>query len=607
MSGPNPENEGVLLGVAKVLGLPDGASLAGLRPSGLWKLTQRELLDAARVLGLSKVSRLNKQALLARVWEALEQLGAIASNGGTESMPSSSSMSASGASASKVGVSRRPRTARPPAENGARPVSDPLPASEPTETPSDAAHKFEIGQMPPGDLARVRALAEAHIPWSYGRDRVTAMPVDPDRVFVYFEATDDAIARARASLGAGGPGAWLSLRIYDVTGRLFDGTNAHGYFDHQLQRSDRQWFFQIGKPTSHLVVDLGMKSHEGYFAKIARSSRVEFSRREAVPWSEPEWMTVRVGTGEIAGSSHGQPGFGGPPRTPGQAANDPGPPSWEALGQDVIAGVRRRLWGTRMSREHGEHEERTAWEESGLTDLTPEMTYGWSWEGDREVVSWAAGPFSYPVEAPPLVRESYAGTARTYKVNGRTHVVWGPWQVVIRGVGSHAEQEVLARWEVYRTWTSGGWREVSHQLGEPPPGSSERMMGASERWGRTGSELRLMGASERFAIGASELRMMGASERILQGASEWLLRGSSERRFLGASEWRMMGASERMLQGASEWRYAGASERLLAGASERRLSGASEGRLGASDNLLQGKPDVQHGTAWPELASDKRG
>jgi hypothetical protein len=606
MSGPNPENEGVLLGVARVLGLPDGAALAGLRPSGLWKLTQRELLDAARVLGLSKVSRLNKQALLARVWEGLERLGAIAANGGTESMPSSVSSASTTAARRSRPVRPSPASAQPQPDRG-RPAEP-----ESSESPPAAAHKFDMGQAPDRDPARVRALAEAHIPWSYGRDRVTAMPVDPDRVLVYFEVTDDAIARARGGLGAGGPGAWLSLRVYDVTGRLFDGTNAHGYFDHKLERSDRQWFFQVGKPTSQLVVDLGLKSHEGYFIKIARSGRVEFSRREQVPWSEPEWMTVRVGTGEIAGSSQGQTAAAaaaaGTPAGPGLGGADAGPLTWEALGgQDVIAGVRRRIWETRMAREPGAHEERTSWEESGLSELTPEISYGWSWEGDREVVSWAAGPFSYPVEAPPLVRESYAGTARSYRVNGRTHVVWGPWQVVIRGMGSHAEQEVLARWEVYRTWTTSGWREVNPQPGQPPAGSSERLVGASERWGRAGSEVRLMGASERFAIGASELRLLGASERWFQGSSEWLLRGASERRFLGASELRLQGASERILQGASEWRYAGSSEQLLGGSSERRLGGASEGRLGASDNLLTGQPDYQHGTAWPGLASDKRG
>ena len=42
------------------------------------------------------------------------------------------------------------------------------------------------------------------IPWGYGYDRVTAMAVDPARLYVYWEVTDSAIAAARAGLGAGG-------------------------------------------------------------------------------------------------------------------------------------------------------------------------------------------------------------------------------------------------------------------------------------------------------------------------------------------------------------------------------------------------------------------
>jgi hypothetical protein len=31
------------------------------------------------------------------------------------------------------------------------------------------------------------------IPWGYGQDRVTAMVVDPERLYVYWEVTDEAI------------------------------------------------------------------------------------------------------------------------------------------------------------------------------------------------------------------------------------------------------------------------------------------------------------------------------------------------------------------------------------------------------------------------------
>jgi hypothetical protein len=623
MSGPIPENERVLLGVARVLGLPDRASLAALQPSGLWKTTQRDLLEIARLLGLSGVSRLTKQALLARIWEALERLGAIPPDGVSEmTLPASKESPArrirpaamapadvSPSAALPAASLIRDTRARSQGNNQIRNqihdqdgnqdrsnVADPIPVPslqperrperqpEPEpETPGAAAHKFDVGQTPDRDAARARAQAEAHIPWGYGRDRVTAMPVDPDRLFVQWEVTDDALSRARSGLGAGGPGAWLSLRVYDVTGRLFDGTNAHSYFDHAIERGGRQWFFELGKPSSQVVVDIGMKSHEGYFAKITRSGRVDFPRREPVPWSEPEWMTVRVSTGEIGGISSATAGSSPATRSaPGTgevkaSVQEPAAMAggWESFGQDVIAGVRRRLWQGRVLVNGLVTHERQTWEEGGLYELDTEVSYGWSWEGDREVASWTAGPFSYPVELPTLVRESYAGAARTFRNNGRTHVVWGPWQIVIRGLGAQAEQSVIARWELYRSWTTSGWRESSQQPAGQARGSSELLRGGSERWGRGGSELRLVGASERFVLGASELRF--------QGASEWLLAGASERLRSGASEWRFMGASEQLLQGASE--------RLLPGASERRLGGASD--------QLGGQPDTLHGSTWP--------
>jgi len=82
-------------------------------------------------------------------------------------------------------------------------------------------------------------------------------------------------------------------------GRLFDGTNAHSYFDHRVERHERQWFFGIDKPTSATCVELGLKSDEGYFVKIVRSGRVEFPRNEPVV---RRWRArARVSTPAIAG------------------------------------------------------------------------------------------------------------------------------------------------------------------------------------------------------------------------------------------------------------------------------------------------------------------
>jgi hypothetical protein len=62
------------------------------------------------------------------------------------------------------------------------------------------------------------------------------MVVDPRRMYAYWEVRDDAIEAARKALGPGGAGAWLNLRVYDISGRIFDGTNAHSYFDVKVDR-----------------------------------------------------------------------------------------------------------------------------------------------------------------------------------------------------------------------------------------------------------------------------------------------------------------------------------------------------------------------------------
>ena len=183
------------------------------------------------------------------------------------------------------------------------------------------------------------------IPWGYGHDRITAMAVDPMRLYVYWEATDSAIAAARAGLGAAGERAWLNVRVYDITGRLFDGTNAHSYFDHRVERHERQWFFGIDKPTSTACAEVGLRSEEGYFVKIARSGRVEFPRNEPVGGGGVEWLSVRgANVSRFAG---GAPGGGARGVGPGPAGGGVGAPGG---GGDQPAGQCGRLAGMERGR-----------------------------------------------------------------------------------------------------------------------------------------------------------------------------------------------------------------------------------------------------------------
>jgi hypothetical protein len=192
-----------------------------------------------------------------------------------------------------------------------------------------------------------------------------------------------------------------------------------------------------------------------------------------------------------------------------------------------------------------------------------EETHYFNHEGRWTSSSWEAGPFPCDVETPGPSAERFVGGVRVFRVGPRTRVVYGPWEVVIRGPGARHRRGVLARWEIHRSWiTERGrqWLGPVPVAGRLDPGSSERL-GASERRWLGASERRLRGASELLYLGASERRLGGASERLYLSASEWLARGASERRLRGASERQLRGASERRLGGASEARLRAADRR----------------------------------------------
>lgn len=514
-SQPIPPSTDVLARVREMLGLGRAGPAQGLGLPDLEELlraTRKLLLDLAQPLGLSGLSRLTKDAIARRVQAALKAVICA--------------------------------TEAPPATDAV--------------TPGDAPHKFDLG-LPPVPAPEVPT-----IPWGYGRDRVTAMVVDPERLYVYWEVTDDAIERAQIGLGATGLDAWLNLRVYDVTGRIFDGTNAHSYFDCAIAREDRHWFLHVGKPGSTVCVELGMKSREGYFVRIVRSGRADFPRREPVPSGPVDWLSVRTATGEMAEPEPGAAGFGEGDLARPRASGFPteGAPPAPPIGAERV-GDRHHVVLSRPFEGHWDWREivRREWHEGGEV-LT--------WEGPVTLTSWEAGPFEMPVELPRYLEERHEGPTSTYTRDGRLHVVYGPWQVVIRGIGSQAERRILAVWELARSWDTGSGIEVrapSAPSALARGGSELYALGASVwRW-LAGSEVRLGGASEVYRVGASELRYRGASETFVGGASERRLRAASERGGRAASEWRYGGASEQRLGGASERHAGGASERYASGTS----------------------------------------
>ena len=148
------------------------------------RASKKQLLDCAARLGLKGVSKLSREDLAGRIQVAFAGLQAVPVQG------------AGAGSVNDVGSVTDAGGTAPQTRNGG----------------GSFPQKFDLG---PGQEPEPMP---KDIPWGYDQDRVTAMAVDPERLYVYWEATDDAIAAARRGLGGAGERAWLNVRVSGAAG-----------------------------------------------------------------------------------------------------------------------------------------------------------------------------------------------------------------------------------------------------------------------------------------------------------------------------------------------------------------------------------------------------
>jgi len=200
--------------------------------AALRRLTRRDLRNLARREGLKGWSRLNKEELV----QALGFLRTLSAAGAVEGAPKS-------------------QTVCPP-------------------------------------RALLRAEEEAFLPEAYGETRLVLMPIDPFWVHAYWElsAQDEREMCARAEKGAG-RARWI-LRVYDVTGIPFEGSNAHSSFDVEISPPARNWYINLWSPQKSLGAELGLVAPDGTFFPLTRSNVAHTPAAWISPHTEESWMKV---------------------------------------------------------------------------------------------------------------------------------------------------------------------------------------------------------------------------------------------------------------------------------------------------------------------------
>jgi len=128
------------------------------------------------------------------------------------------------------------------------------------------------------------------LPSGYGKDRIVLQVRDPWWVHAYWEVTVDTWNKLKVRLRDLFDNAKKILRVYDVSQIIFDGNNAHRFFDIEVGSDASSWYIDTGGSGRSWCVDYGLKLPNGEFITIIRSNTV-YTPLEGPSWiTDEEWM-----------------------------------------------------------------------------------------------------------------------------------------------------------------------------------------------------------------------------------------------------------------------------------------------------------------------------
>ena len=123
------------------------------------------------------------------------------------------------------------------------------------------------------------------LPFEYGKDKIILQVRDPWWMHTYWEVIPGTWERIKEKLGDVFYQAKKMLRVYDVSNIIFNGKNAHHFFDIDIRSEASSWYIDAGGPGRSWCVDFGLKLPNGDFVTIVRSNTVQ------TPLDGPSWIT----------------------------------------------------------------------------------------------------------------------------------------------------------------------------------------------------------------------------------------------------------------------------------------------------------------------------
>lgn len=123
------------------------------------------------------------------------------------------------------------------------------------------------------------------LPSRYGHDKIVLQVRDPWWLHSYWEIKPETLEALKNKLQDRFYSAKLVLRVYDVSNIIFNGSNAHKFFDIEIGFNISSWYIDTAAPGRSWIVDIGLRLVTGEFILIARSNVVQ------TPLDGPSWIT----------------------------------------------------------------------------------------------------------------------------------------------------------------------------------------------------------------------------------------------------------------------------------------------------------------------------
>ncbi|MDD5356007.1 MAG: DUF4912 domain-containing protein, partial [Candidatus Omnitrophica bacterium] len=129
------------------------------------------------------------------------------------------------------------------------------------------------------------------LPDNYNEDKIILQVRDPWWLHSYWEVTQSTKDRLKYSFGEKYHQADWILRVYDVSFIIFNGNNAHRYFDIGVGYDSNNWYINVSSGSS-FCVELGLRLKDGTFITIVRSNTVTTPSDGPSSILDEEWMIL---------------------------------------------------------------------------------------------------------------------------------------------------------------------------------------------------------------------------------------------------------------------------------------------------------------------------